>query len=151
RLRMVTWGVLMLIGLQKAVINSELQNTVKSRKKKNQVRNDGYNSPMPDFSRPFAAASIMFWIIYLLIFVGLELQVSGARMSRQARAVREGIEDQVILEKMKGSEGRTREELASRAEVPHHTIFLQYFPLYIMPIITAFAGYLVLRLLGVPV
>ncbi|MGL9721280.1 hypothetical protein, partial [Symbiopectobacterium sp.] len=40
-LRMVTWGVLMLIGLQKAVINSELQNTVKSRKKKNQVRNDG--------------------------------------------------------------------------------------------------------------
>ncbi|MGL9721265.1 hypothetical protein, partial [Symbiopectobacterium sp.] len=41
-LRMVTWGVLMLIGLQKAVINSELQNTVKSRKKKNQVRNDGF-------------------------------------------------------------------------------------------------------------
>ncbi|MGX8942689.1 YniB family protein [Symbiopectobacterium sp. Eva_TO] len=110
-----------------------------------------YNSPMPDFSRPFAAASIMFWIIYLLIFVGLALQVSGARMSRQARAVREGIEDQVILEKMKGSEGRTRGELASRAEVPHHTIFLQYFPLYIMPIITAVAGYLVLRLLGVPV
>ncbi|MGL9721993.1 hypothetical protein, partial [Symbiopectobacterium sp.] len=43
-LRMVTWGVLMLIGLQKAVINSELQNTVKSRKKKNQVRNDGLNN-----------------------------------------------------------------------------------------------------------
>ncbi|MGL9721165.1 MAG: hypothetical protein ACR5LE_11885 [Symbiopectobacterium sp.] len=34
----------MLIGLQKAVINSELQNTVKSRKKKNQVRNDGFTS-----------------------------------------------------------------------------------------------------------
>lgn len=109
-----------------------------------------YNSPMPDFSRPFAAASIMFWIIYLLIFVGLALQVSGARMTRQVRAVREGIEDQVILEKMKGSEGRSREELASRVEVPHHTIFLQYFPLYIMPVITAVAGYVVLRLLGVP-
>ncbi|MGL9721602.1 hypothetical protein, partial [Symbiopectobacterium sp.] len=49
-LRMVTWGVLMLIGLQKAVINSELQNTVKSRKKKNQVRNDG-----------FIAWTIVFW------------------------------------------------------------------------------------------
>ncbi|MGL9722035.1 MAG: hypothetical protein ACR5LE_17610 [Symbiopectobacterium sp.] len=35
----------MLIGLQKAVINSERQNTVKSRKKKNQVRNDGYIIP----------------------------------------------------------------------------------------------------------
>ncbi|MGL9720689.1 MAG: hypothetical protein ACR5LE_08965 [Symbiopectobacterium sp.] len=41
----------MLIGLQKAVINSEPQNTVKSRKKKNQVRNDGYMLTKPPFAK----------------------------------------------------------------------------------------------------
>lgn len=110
-----------------------------------------YNSPMPDFSRWFTAANVMFWIIYFLIFVGLALQVSGARMARQSRAIREGIEDQLILEKMKGSEGRSRAELESRVDVPHHTIFLQFFPLYILPLTIAVAGYFILRLLGFPV
>ena len=110
-----------------------------------------YNSPIPDFTRLFSTASMMFWIIYLLVFVGLALQVSGARMARQARSLREGIEDQVILEKMKGSEGRSRAELESRVEVPHHTIFLQFFPLYILPIGVAVAGYFLFRLMGLPV
>ncbi len=51
----------------------------------------------------------MFWVIFILIFVGLALQDSGARMSRQARFLREGVEDQLILEKAKGEEGLTRE------------------------------------------
>ncbi|MGU8160157.1 YniB family protein, partial [Escherichia coli] len=34
------------------------------------------------------------------------LQDSGARMSRQARFLREGVEDQLILEKAKGEEAR---------------------------------------------
>lgn len=110
-----------------------------------------YNSPVPDFSRVFAGANVMFWIIYMLIFVGLALQVSGARMARQARAIREGIEDQEILEKMKGKEGRSRAELESRVTVPGHTIFLQFFPLYILPLTIAVAGYFILRLLGFPV
>ncbi|EHD21666.1 MULTISPECIES: YniB family protein [Brenneria] len=107
-----------------------------------------YNSPVPDFSRFFIAPSLMFWLIYILIFVGLALQVSGARMSRQVKAIREGIEDQLILEKVKGHEGNTREKLESRVVVPRHTIFLQFFPLYILPLIIAGIGYMVLRLLG---
>ncbi len=47
----------------------------------------------------------MFWVIFILIFVGLALQDSGARMSRQARFLREGVEDQLILEKAKGGRG----------------------------------------------
>ncbi len=49
------------------------------------------------------------------------------------RSVREGVEDQLILEKAKGEEGLTREQIESRIVVPHHTIFLQFFSLYILP------------------
>ncbi len=63
------------------------------------------------------------------------MQDSGARMSRQARFLREGVEDQLILEKAKGEEGLTREQIESRIVVPHHTIFLQFFSLYILPVI----------------
>lgn len=45
--------------------------------------------------------NIGFWLIFILIFVGLAMQDSGARMSRQSRFLREGVEDQLILEKQK--------------------------------------------------
>ena len=92
-----------------------------------------YNSPTPNFN---GGVNVMFWVIFILIFVGLALQDSGARMSRQARFLREGVEDQLILEKAKGEEGLTREQIESRIVVPHHTIFLQFF-LAVYP-----AGYL---------
>ena len=60
-----------------------------------------YNSPTPNFN---GGVNVMFWVIFILIFVGLALQDSGARMSRQARFLREGVEDQLILEKAKGEE-----------------------------------------------
>jgi hypothetical protein len=104
-----------------------------------------YNSPTPDFHQ---SLNIMFWIIYVLIFVGLALQASGARMSRQARFLREGVENQMILEKAKGPEGLTREQIEARIVVPHHTIFLQIFPLYVLPVIIIVAGYFFFTLLG---
>ncbi|WBU47500.1 YniB family protein [Kosakonia pseudosacchari] len=104
-----------------------------------------YNSPTPDFHQ---SLNIMFWIIYVLIFVGLALQASGARMSRQARFLREGVENQMILEKAKGPEGLTREQIEARIVVPHHTIFLQIFPLYILPVLIIVAGYFFFTLLG---
>ena len=69
-----------------------------------------YNSPTPNFN---GGVTVMFWVIFILIFVGLALQDSGARMSRQARFLREGVEDQLILEKAKGEEGLTREQIFS--------------------------------------
>lgn len=103
------------------------------------------NSPVPDFNH---GSNITFWIIYILIFVGLALQASGARMWRQSRHLREGIEDQLILENAKGPEGRSRQQLEERIVVPRHTIFLQIFPLYVLPIIIVVAGYFLLKLLG---
>ena len=104
-----------------------------------------YNSPTPDFRH---SLNVMFWVIFVLIFVGLALQASGARMSRQARFLREGVENQMILEKAKGEEGLTREQIEARIVVPHHTILLQIFPLYVLPIMMIVAGYFFFKLLG---
>ncbi|WP_312240460.1 YniB family protein [Pantoea sp.] len=103
------------------------------------------NSPVPEFRDQ---ANVGFWIIYILIFVGLALQASGARMWRQSRHIKEGIEDQLILEQAKGSEARSRQHLEEKIKVPHHTILLQIFPLYILPVIIAVVGYFLLSLLG---
>ena len=104
-----------------------------------------YNSPTPDFQ---SGLNLVFWLIFILIFIGLALQDSGARMSRQARFLREGVEDQLILEQAKGSEGLSRAQLESRIVVPHHTIFLQIFPLYILPVIVIVIGYFFCSVLG---
>lgn len=104
-----------------------------------------FNSPLPDFQH---GVNIVFWIIFALVFVGLALQSSGARMSRQAAFLREGVEDQMILEKAKGPEGMTREQIEARIVVPRHTIFLQFFPLYILPLIVIVLGYFFFSVLG---
>lgn len=104
-----------------------------------------YNSPTPHFGQ---GLNLVFWIIFALIFIGLALQASGARMSRQAKFLREGIENQMILENAKGSDGLTREQIEAKIVVPHHTIFLQIFPLYVLPVIVIILGYLFFSLLG---
>lgn len=103
------------------------------------------NSPVPDFNN---SLNVLFWVIYWLIFVGLALQASGARMARQARYLREGIEDQMILENARGADGQSRQQLEEKIVVPRHTIFLQFFPLYILPLVIAVAGYFLFKLLG---
>ncbi|MGK9171785.1 YniB family protein [Yokenella regensburgei] len=104
-----------------------------------------FNSPTPDFHQQM---NITFWVIFALIFVGLALQASGARMSRQTRFLRENVEDQMILEKAKGEQGLSRARIEERIVVPHHTIFLQIFPLYVLPVIIIVAGYFFFSLLG---
>ncbi|MBB1199504.1 hypothetical protein EGM70_04200 [Enterobacteriaceae bacterium 89] len=104
-----------------------------------------FNSPQPDFHHRL---NIGFWIIFALIFVGLALQASGARMSRQAKFLREGVQDQMILEKAKGADGLTQAQIEEKIVVPHHTIFLQFFPLYVLPIVVIVAGYFFFKLLG---
>ena len=107
-----------------------------------------HNSPVPAVGQGLSGANLMFAVIYILIFVGLALQASGARMSRQVRHIREGVEDQMILEQARGSEGRTRAQVEERIILPRHTIFLQVFSLYILPVVIAVIAWLVLKLLG---
>ncbi|HCH40705.1 MAG TPA: hypothetical protein DE191_14740, partial [Enterobacter sp.] len=78
----------------------------------------------------------------------LALRASGARMRRQTRMIREGLEAQLILEKARGEEGLTREQIESRIVVPNNTIFLQIFTLYVLPVLMIVAGYFLFSLLG---
>ncbi len=107
-----------------------------------------YNSPQPVFAGSIFSANLLFWLIYILIFVGLALQASGARMSRQARHIREGVEDQMVLEQARGADGLSRAQLEDKIIMPRHTILLQFFPLYILPVVLAVVGYFVFKLLG---
>lgn len=104
-----------------------------------------YNSPMPDFTHQI---NLAFWIIFILIFVGMALQASGARMSRQVRFLREGLEDQLILEKAKGEDGLSKAALEEKIVIPRHTILLQIFPLYVLPVIVVVIGYVFFSLVG---
>lgn len=104
-----------------------------------------YNSPLPDFN---GQVNVFFWLIFALIFIGLALQDSGARMSRQAKFLREGVQDQLILEQAKGPEGLSKAQLDAKVVVPHHTILLQIFPLYVLPVIVIVVGYFLFKLLG---
>lgn len=103
------------------------------------------NSPQADFLQQ---TNIAFWMIFALMFIGLALKDSGARMSRQVKFVRESIQDQLIIEQAKGEEGLSKQQLDARINVPHHSFLVQIFPLYILPVIVLVAGYLFFRLLG---
>lgn len=78
-----------------------------------------HNSPQPDFSRDlFASPNMLFWLIYILVFVVLALQASGARISRQVKHVREGVEDQMVLEQARGNSGISAPSLNSALSWP---------------------------------
>lgn len=104
-------------------------------------------SPLPTFTG-LSGADVAFWLIYCLIFVGLALAASGARMSRQLRYIHEGLEDQLILENAKGETGLTREQLEEKIVIPRHSILTQYFPLYVLPVLIVLLTRGVLSLAG---
>lgn len=103
------------------------------------------NSPQADFLKQ---TNIAFWIIFALIFIGLALKDSGARMSRQVKFVRERVQDQLIIEQAKGEEGLSKQQLNAKINIPHHTLLVQFFPLYILPVIVLVIGYFFFRFLG---
>lgn len=102
-------------------------------------------SPQPDFH---TQTNVLFWIIFALMFIGLALKDSGARMARQAKFLKESVQDQLIIERAKGEEGLSKQQLDARIQAPHHSLFVQVVPLYILPVIVLAGGYLVFRLLG---
>ncbi len=111
---------------------------------------DGFwnGSPVPSLGTGMSSNNIGFYIIYFLIFVGMALNASGSRMSRQVTHIKEGLEDQMILERAKGEDGRTFEELEEGIVLPKITIFRQYFLLYILPVIFIIIGYFAIDFLG---
>lgn len=104
-----------------------------------------HNSPIPELGKGITWDNILFLIIYWLAFVGLALTVTGARISRQIRFIRERLDDKLILEQLKGSEGLTRQQLEEKIVLPNHTILRQIFPLYVLPVLVLIVGYFLLN------
>lgn len=107
-----------------------------------------HNSPVPQFGTELTTGNIMFIAIGWCIFLGMALQASGARIRRQVKHVREGLEDQLIIEQTKGSEGRSREQLEEKISLPSHTISKHYFTLYIWPALILVGVYMAINFLG---
>ncbi|RAX14636.1 YniB family protein [Photorhabdus bodei] len=106
------------------------------------------NSPTPDRLAGFTGSTLGFLIIYFLIFFGLAMSASGQRIYRQVKFIRENIEDQLIIEKAKGNDGLTREQIELKIKLPRHTLFSQIYILYISPVIIGAIFYFLLKILG---
>lgn len=107
-----------------------------------------HNSPVPQLGTGLSSPNVLFLLIYFLIFVGVALNLSGARMQRQMKYVRERIEDQLVLEKAKGELAQTRKQLEQGVSYTGHTMFKQYVALYISPIVVGVVGYFILKFLS---
>lgn len=99
------------------------------------------NSPVPTIGTGFSQNNVMFLLIYFLIFVGLALNASGARMGRQVKNVRENVQDLAVVEQLKGDDALSYHEMIGKLRFPHHTILLQFFRLYFLPIAIAAVVY----------
>ncbi len=107
------------------------------------------HSPTPDLADLPHRQNLYFFAVYVLIFVGLAYFASGRKLSRRLRKISQKIEDQLIEESIKGAGGQNRQQIEESIEVPSSTIFSQLHQLYLAPVITAVAGAIILKLLGV--
>lgn len=76
------------------------------------------------------------------------MNASGQRIYRQVKFIRENIEDQLIIEKAKGNDSLTREQIELKIKLPRHTLFSQIYILYISPVIIGAIFYFLLKILG---
>jgi hypothetical protein len=106
------------------------------------------NSPTPTLGSGLSSNNVWFLIIYILIFVGLAISASAARLSRQLRKVSESVEDMTVLEQLKPEdERRSYSDMINQLRFPLHTFLLQIFWLYILPAAIAFMAYYLLAYL----
>lgn len=102
-------------------------------------------SPVPGST---STATLSFWIVYFLVFVGAAFNQSGNRIWRQAIFIRENIEDQLLLEQIKDEHKLTKDQLKSRIKLANHPLYKQILTLYFSPIIIGVLGYISFSLLG---
>ncbi|MBK5142177.1 hypothetical protein I2494_00330 [Budviciaceae bacterium BWR-B9] len=106
------------------------------------------NSPIPDISNWSASGSVWFIVIFLLMFIGLALQASGARLAKRVYNVREGVRERAILEAMNGDEARSFKDLEKLISIPNTSIFAQFGLLYVSPVLWGIFIYIILYLIN---
>lgn len=106
------------------------------------------NSPVPNIQNWTASNTVWFIVIFFLIFVGLALSASGARLAKRVYNVQEGVTERAILEAMNGEQARTKQELQKLISIPNTSIFAQITELYVAPVLWGAFIYAILRLIN---
>lgn len=106
-----------------------------------------HNLPIPSTHMGFSTANFAFILLFFLMFVGQALSASGNRMNRQLKFIKESIEDHLIFERAKGVEV-SKEDIEAKITIPRHTIFQQFFILYMLPLIIGGILYFMMNILG---
>lgn len=104
------------------------------------------HAPALDFNR---SNNFGFWLIYLLMFIALALNASGGELWRQTRRIKDCMNDQYILQQAEGGSVFNRQQVEAKVKIPSHSLFLQFFPLYLLPIILTSIGYFIFKFVGV--
>ena len=107
------------------------------------------HSPTPDPMHLTKLENGYFLAIYLLIFLGMALFSSGNKLARRLNDINQKVEDQTIMESIRGSEARTREQIENEVEIPPSSIFSQFHQLYLAPIVVGIIIALSLKFLGI--
>lgn len=93
--------------------------------------------------------NMLFMVMFWGIFLGLAFMQSSERLFRQLKNIRQGLDDLMVIENSRGEDARSRAELMDKLKLKHHSIFLQFFPLYIFPIVIIVVVHYGLGFLGV--
>lgn len=100
--------------------------------------------PIPN---PGQQSDLLFWIIYFCIFIGYALIGSGQRMWRQARHVKERVNDHLLVEKVISNKTNSSAEILNSIDVANYSIFTQIFRLYLLPLMLAVLLLLIIQLI----
>ena len=106
------------------------------------------HSPTPDIANIWNPENGYFLVAYFLIFIGMAFWASGGRLADRLCDVNKKIEDQIIVESIRGEKARSREQMQKETEIPRHSIFLQFHQLYLAPIIVGIILAMLIKLLG---
>ena len=83
-----------------------------------EVKEQGFGEDIEEQEEGLRCIAVPVFDRFGVVIAGLSISFPTIRFSEDA----------------KGEEGLTREQIESRIVVPHHTIFLQFFSLYILQI-----------------
>lgn len=88
--------------------------------------------------------SILFFIVYILFFIGWFLISSAFRLRNRLKVIEQQIEDQLVKESIEGT-NRTRQQIENSVS---HSLSGKVHDLYIAPLIVAILGAIVIKLFG---
>ncbi|MFC0180353.1 YniB family protein [Thorsellia kenyensis] len=76
-----------------------------------------------------------FVILFWGMFIGMALVQSSDKLFSQVRNVQQTVDSLIFIETARGEKVQSADELISRLKLKHHSVFIQYFPLYVFPMV----------------